>query len=109
MAWLIALISSIVAAIGDSHNVRNYSWFAVAYMFCCIVGVFIVIASNTLATYRVAIVGFLAAAIILCSSATDSLIYTSNGAKEAASAGHMLLTMVAVSRHLSIVLPPMLM
>lgn len=56
-----------------------------------------VIASDTTQTYHVAIVGFLACGLVLTSSSVNSLIYSSNGAKEACAAGHILLSMVNVS------------
>ena len=66
-------------------------------MLFCIIGVFVVIASNTIETYHVAIVGFLAAGLVLTTSSVNSLVYSPEGAKEAAAAGHILLSMVAVS------------
>ncbi len=65
-------------------------------MLMCIVGVFVVIASNTIETYHVAIVGFLAAGLVMTTSSVNSLVYAPEGAKEAAAAGHILLSMVAV-------------
>ena len=55
-----------------------------------------VIASDTTQTYHVAIVGFLAFGLVLTTSSVNSLIYSSNGAKEACAAGHILLSMVNV-------------
>ncbi len=69
-------------------------------MLFCIIGVFVVIASNTIETYHVAIVGFLAAGLVLTTSSVNSLVYSPEGAKEAAAAGHILLSMVAVSSFL---------
>jgi SHO1 osmosensor len=92
---LIAFISSIVAQIQSPFP--NYSWWTVVYMLFCIIGVFVVIASNTIETYHVAIVGFLAAGLVLTTSSVNSLVYSPEGAKEAAAAGHILLSMVAVS------------
>lgn len=94
LAWIIAFISSIIADIKGAFP--NYSWFALVYMLCCIVGVAVVVASNTSMTYHVAIVGFLAAGIVLTSSTVNGLVYTSDGAKDAAAAGHILLAMVAI-------------
>jgi SHO1 osmosensor len=65
-------------------------------MLFCIIGVFVVIASNTIQTYHVAIVGFLAAGLVLTTSSVNALVYSPEGAKEAAAAGHILLSMVAV-------------
>jgi SHO1 osmosensor len=65
-------------------------------MLCLIIGIFVVVASDTTQTYHVAIVGFLASGLILTSSSVNSLIYSSNGAKEAAAAGFILLSMVDV-------------
>jgi SHO1 osmosensor len=65
-------------------------------MLCLIIGIFVVVASDTTQTYHVALVGFLAAGLVLTSSGVDNLIYTSNGAKEAGAAGFLLLSMVNV-------------
>jgi SHO1 osmosensor len=65
-------------------------------MLCVIIGIFVVVASDTTQTYHVAIVGFLACGLVLTSSSVNSLIYSSNGAKEATAAGHILLSMVNV-------------
>jgi SHO1 osmosensor len=101
LAWFIAFVGSIIATAEHLEDqFPNYSWFAIAYMLCCIVGVFVVIASDTTQTYHVAIVGYLACGLVLTSSSVNSLIYSSNGAKEATAAGHILLSMVNV-RHLS--------
>ena len=65
-------------------------------MFCVIIGIFVVVASDTTQTYHVAIVGYLACGLVLTTSSVNSLIYSSNGAKEATAAGHILLSMVNV-------------
>jgi len=97
LAWFIAFVGSIIATAAHLDPAfPNYSWFAIVYMLCCIVGVFVVIASDTIQTYHVAIVGFLACGLVLTSSSVNSLIYSSNGAKEATAAGHILLSMVNI-------------
>lgn len=94
---MIAFVGSAIATAQKLDNAfPNYSWFAIAYMLCCIIGVFVVIASDTTQTYHVAIVGYLACGLVLTSSSVNSLIYSSNGAKEATAAGHILLSMVNV-------------
>jgi SHO1 osmosensor len=70
-------------------------------MLVVIIGIFVVVASDTTQTYHVAIVGFLACGLVLTSSSVNSLIYSSNGAKEATAAGHILLSMVNVKLPLS--------
>jgi SHO1 osmosensor len=65
-------------------------------MFCLIVGIFVAIVSNTAHDYHVAIVGFLAAGLILTSSAANNLMYTSDRAQEAAAAGFILLSIANV-------------
>lgn len=67
------------------------------YYFFVIGGVFIVVASDTTQTYHVAVVGYLACGLVLTTSSVNSLVYSANGAKEAASAGFILLSMVTVS------------
>ena len=66
------------------------------YMFGCIVGVFVGVATDSIQTYHVAIVGFLAAGLVFTTSSVNSLIYWSDGAKEAGAAGFILLSMVCV-------------
>jgi SHO1 osmosensor len=65
-------------------------------MLCVIIGIFVVVSSDTTQTYHVAIVGYLACGLVLTTSTVNSLIYSSNGAKEATAAGHILLSMVNV-------------
>ncbi|KAK6581686.1 hypothetical protein PZA11_005383 [Diplocarpon coronariae] len=97
LAWFIAFIGSIVATSQRLDNAfPNYSWFTIVYMLCCIVGVAVVVASDTTQTYHVAIVGYLACGLVLTSSSVNSLIYSPNGAKEATAAGHILLSMVNI-------------
>ena len=43
------------------------------------------------------VVGYLAAGLVMTTSAVNSLVYQPQGAMEAAAAGHILLSMVAVS------------
>lgn len=97
LAWFIAFVGSTIATAAHlSDPFPNYSWLTIAYMLCCIVGVFVIIASDTTQTYHVAIVGYLACGLVLTTSSVNSLIYSSNGAKEATAAGHILLSMVNV-------------
>jgi len=97
LAWFIAFVGSALATAEHlSPPFPNYSWFAIAYMLVVIIGIFVVVASDTTQTYHVAIVGFLACGLVLTSSSVNSLIYSSNGAKEATAAGHILLSMVNI-------------
>jgi SHO1 osmosensor len=100
LAWLIAFVGSVIATSQhlNPNPFPNFSWFAIAFMFCLIIGIFVVVASDTTQTYHVALVGFLSSGLILTSSSVNSLIYSSNGAKEAAAAGFILLSMVDVRR-----------
>lgn len=88
-------MSSIIADISEEYP--NYSWWALAYTFCCIVGVVVAVGLDSVHTYHVAIVGFLAAGLVFTTSSVNSLIYWSDPAKEAAAAGFILLSMVQVS------------
>lgn len=54
------------------------------------------VSSDTTQTYHVAVVGYLACGLVLTTSSVNSLVYSANGAKEAASAGFILLSMVTV-------------
>jgi len=97
LAWFIAFVGSAIATAQHLEPpFPNYSWFGISYMLCVIIGIFVVVASDTTQTYHVAIVGFLATGLVLTSSSVNSLIYSSNGAKEATAAGHILLSMVNI-------------
>lgn len=92
--WIIAFVSSIIADISEGYP--NYSWWALAYMLCCIIGITVAVAADAVQTYHVAIVGFMAAGLVFTTSSVNSLIYYPNPAKEAAAAGFILLSMVSV-------------
>ena len=91
---MIAFVSSIISVVNNEYP--NYAWWALAYTLVVIIGVFVTIASNSVATYHVAIVGYLSAGLVLTTSAVNSLIYVPEAAQEAAGAGFILLSMVEV-------------
>ncbi|KAI9814530.1 MAG: Transmembrane osmosensor [Thelocarpon impressellum] len=100
LAWLIAFVACVIAAI-NSKNDRlnpfpNYVWWTNVYMFICIVGIVTAVVTASVQTYHVAIVGFMAAGIVLTSSAVNSLVYSSDPRREAAAAGHILLAMISI-------------
>ncbi|KAJ9645843.1 Transmembrane osmosensor [Coniosporium apollinis] len=94
LAWIITFVSSLIADIrGDFPN---FSWWAIVYMFFCVVGIPIAIITESEHTYHVAIAAYLAAGLTFNSSCVHALVYSSDGAKEAAAAGFILLSMVTV-------------
>ncbi|GFF94537.1 putative high osmolarity signaling protein Sho1 [Aspergillus lentulus] len=94
LAWLIACIASIISDIKTDYP--NYSWWAVAYMFCCIIGVTIVFGSDTGLVYGVAVVGYLSTGLVLTTLAVNTLVYADESSSQAAAAGFILLSMVIV-------------
>lgn len=93
---MISFIASIIAQIQTGEGFPTYTWWTIVYYFFIVPGVFIVVASDTAQTYHVALVGYLACGLVLTTSSVNSLVYSANGAKEAASAGFILLSMVTV-------------
>ncbi|KAL8737646.1 MAG: hypothetical protein Q9190_008093 [Brigantiaea leucoxantha] len=94
LAWLIAFVASLIADIRGKFP--HFAWWTVAYDFCIIVGITIVIGADAKQTYHVAIVGFLATGLVYTSSIVNALVYDQDGAIEAAAAGYILLSMVAI-------------
>lgn len=94
LAWLIAFVGSIISAI--SGGFPNFAWWTLVFMFFCIVGVAVTVASDAERTYHVAIVGFLSAGLVFASSSVNSLVYSSRAPFQAAAAGYILLCMIAI-------------
>lgn len=66
------------------------------FYFGLIIGVFVVVASDSTQTYHVALVGYLGCGLVLSTSSVNNLIHDNQGAKEASAAGFILLSMVTV-------------
>jgi SHO1 osmosensor len=65
-------------------------------MLAVIIGVAVVIGSDSTTTYHVAVVGYLAVGLLLTMTSVNNTVYSSNGAREAASAGFILMSMVQI-------------
>ncbi|KAK4041477.1 hypothetical protein C8A01DRAFT_14753 [Parachaetomium inaequale] len=96
LAWIISFISTILAHIQVPIDFPLYTYFALVFFFAMIIGIFVVVASDSTQTYHVALVGYLGCGLVLSTSSVNSLIHFSQGAKEAASAGFILLSMVTI-------------
>jgi SHO1 osmosensor len=72
-------------------------------MFCLITGIIVVLIYDSASTYYIAIIGFLAAGLILTSSSVNDLIYTSNRVKNVAAAGFASLFIANVYTIMSII------
>ncbi|RCI12207.1 hypothetical protein L249_0851 [Ophiocordyceps polyrhachis-furcata BCC 54312] len=100
LAWLITFISCIISQVQpvprDETSFPPFAWWAVVYSFFLIGGIFVVIASDAVHTYHVAITGYLAGGMVLVTSGVNSLVYSKSGAREAAAAGFILLSMVVI-------------
>ncbi|CAI6308823.1 unnamed protein product [Periconia digitata] len=96
LAWLIAFISAIIAAVPRGSGFPNFAWWALVFHLFCIVGVTVTVASESEHTYHVAIVGFLAAGLVNTTSSVNFLVYSPKPAFEAAAAGFILLSMVSI-------------
>jgi SHO1 osmosensor len=100
LAWFITFISSIIAKVNEPEEKEKrfptFPWWATVYSLFTILGVFFVIASDTVHVYHVAVVGYLAAGLVLVTSSINLLIYSTEGSQEAAAAGFILLAIVLV-------------
>lgn len=96
LAWIISFAASIAGQVETTSSFPTYTWWAVVFYLFLIVGIFVVVASDSTQTYHVAIVGYLACGLVLATSSVNGLVYSDNGAKEAAAAGFILLSMVTI-------------
>lgn len=96
LALIIAFISSIIAQIETKSDFKTFTWWAIVFYLFLIPGIFVVVASDTIQTYHVAVVGYLACGLVLATSSVNNLVYSTNGASEAAAAGFILLSMVTI-------------
>jgi SHO1 osmosensor len=56
LAWIIAFVSSIISATqGGDTRFPNYAWWTLVFMFFCIIGVTVTVASEAERTYHVAV------------------------------------------------------
>ena len=53
LAWIIAFVASIISAIRGGFP--NFAWWTLVFMFFCIVGVTVTVASDAERTYHVAV------------------------------------------------------
>lgn len=97
LAWIISLFGSVFAHVQTRATFPLFTWWTVVFYFFAIIGIFIVLASDATQTYHVAIVGYLGAGLVSSILSVNGLIYSNNGAREAAAAGFILLSMVTVS------------
>lgn len=94
LAWLITFIGSIIANV--QTDFLNYVWWTVAYMICVLVGIILVMGSDTSLTYSNAITGYLSAGLVFTTLAVNSLVYQPQSSKQAAAAGFILLSMIII-------------
>ncbi|EQL02475.1 hypothetical protein G6O67_001785 [Ophiocordyceps sinensis] len=98
LAWFITFISCIISQVQatDGDRFPSFAWWSVVYSLFLILGVFVVVASDSVHTYHVAVTGYLAGGMVLVTSSVNSLVYSKSGAREAAAAGFILLSMVVI-------------
>ncbi|CAJ2504177.1 Uu.00g115710.m01.CDS01 [Anthostomella pinea] len=101
LAWVISFIGCIIGQVNSDPNDINkafptFAWWSIIYTLFLIIGTFIVVASDSIQTYHIALVGYIGAGLVLNSSSVNSLIYSAEGARQAAAAGFILLSMVDI-------------
>ena len=92
---MIAFVSSIIGQV-TYRDYPKYSWFVLLLTLALNIIVIVIVASNAIQTYHVAIVGYAAAALVTTTSLTNSLVHTNASSKIAAGVGFVLLTMTQV-------------
>ncbi|KAI0419661.1 hypothetical protein EKO27_g7553 [Xylaria grammica] len=101
LSWVISFIGSIIGQINSDPRDPDrmfppFVWWSIVFMFFLIPAVFTVVASDSIQTYHVALVGYMGAGLVLTSSSVNSLIYSGESSRQAAGAGFILLSMVNI-------------
>ncbi|KAI5796280.1 hypothetical protein DFH27DRAFT_526387 [Peziza echinospora] len=94
IAWLIAIVGAGIAQ--EKIKIHGFVWWSLAYQFCLIVGVLVIVAYGVQHRYSLAIVGYLAAGLVMTSLAADKLVSSALAPREASAAGFILFAMVEV-------------
>lgn len=111
LAWIIILFGSIFGYRDQDPDGNpqiiwpTYCWFTLVFNFFLILGIFIVIASDSAQTYHVAVVGYLAVGLVGSTSSINNLIYSGVASMEATAAGYILLSMVTVCSPVHVYFP----
>jgi len=95
IGWIIAFAASLAANV-SSNLFPHFAWWAIVYELGCIIGVIVVVGYDTIDAYRVALVGFLAAALSFTTSITNTLIYSPRASDEAVASGHLFLSIINI-------------
>ncbi|OAQ98549.1 hypothetical protein LLEC1_05232 [Akanthomyces lecanii] len=100
LAWFICFISCVIAQIQSAKTPENdffkFAWWAIVFALFLNVGVFVVVACDAVQTYQVALTSYIAAGLVLASSGVNGLVYSNNGARQAAGAGFILICMLDI-------------
>lgn len=94
LAWLITFISSVIAKVQTEF--ANFHWWAITYSLLCIIGAAFVMSTASSHVYGTAMVGYATGGMVLTTWATDALITSQYGARQAAGAGFILLSMTFI-------------
>jgi SHO1 osmosensor len=96
LAWLIAFIACIISNVQEPQGFPKFPWWAVIYSLFQNIGIFVVVASDSIQTYHVAISSYVSAGLVLASSSVNVVIYSNYGSRQAVAAGFILLAMIDV-------------
>lgn len=96
LAWVISFFATIFAHIQIPFEFPLFVYWTIVFYAFAIPLIFIVIASDSTQTYHVAICSYLGGGMVLSTSSVNGLIHVNNAAREAASAGFILLSMVTI-------------
>lgn len=107
LSWVIAFIALILSQVYYNGNrdkdsslkgqpFATFAWWSAFYSLFLNIGVFVVIASDSVQTYHVALSSYCAAGVVLVSSAVNNFIYSPIGSFQASAAGFLLLAIIDI-------------
>lgn len=95
VGWIIAFAGCVTMDVSKS-NFPTLTWWGVVFQFFIILGVILIVGYDSLYPYQLALIAFLAVAIVYTTNSTNNFVWNATPASAAVAAGHILLSIINI-------------